>query len=445
MRRLRIRTRLVVGTSILAAAVLAVALIIARAEVARLLHDTAVDLAQSDLNSFATDLRTNPDESPDTVANGLLIVIRSSSGRDAVNTAPHDVQIALPREVGRDESFDVDDDEGRSYVVVGERVATRTGEWSLWAARDVTTTRSAITAIDAVFALVGLALLVVMVAGSMLLTRSALRPVDELRRHAEHLGDDDLLPVDPNGDELARLARTLNGLVQRVREGASRERRMVSDAAHELRTPLAGLRAELELTSRHPDDPAAVGAGLASARRSSERLEDLATNLLELSRLDEGADPHADLSAEAIVAEVLDAIDRARSRVAASAVEIGVQIGVTDSAATYRVGPYAVARIVDNLLSNALRAVGPEGTIGVEATDDAEGIRLRVDDDGTGAPDDFLPQAFERFARAEASRSEAGSGLGLALVAGIARSAGGSARVENLRPGFRAEVRLPKM
>ncbi|GAA2077086.1 HAMP domain-containing sensor histidine kinase [Pseudolysinimonas kribbensis] len=444
MTRLRIRTRLVAGTAVVGVIVLAVALIVARVEISQLLHDSAVQLARTDLSSFAVDLQRNPGEPPDTVANGLLIVVKDPSGRVVRDTAPDDVRRALPA-VASDSDFTFGDDEGRSYVVVGRLVQTSEGDWSLWAARDVSSSRSAVSGIDLVFVLMGIGLLVVLVLASWFLVRGALRPVEEMRRHAETLAGDELLPVGDNDDELARLASTLNDSVSRVRDAAWRERRMVSDAAHELRTPLAGLAAELELTRRHHDDPQQLDAGLVSAQRSAQRLGELATNLLELSRLDEAEAPPETADASEITAEMLDAIDRARTLVADRRLRIDDDIVVADPGARYEIGTMAISRVADNLLSNATRAVGARGTVVVRVKQDVDVLVIRVEDDGPGVPEDFLPVAFERFSRSDPARQREGSGLGLALVAAIAHAAGGAVRAENLGPGFAVEVRLPKM
>lgn len=445
MRRLRIRTRLVLGTSVLAAIVLGIALIVARAEVSQLLESSAVSLARSDLAPFVTDLRMNPGETPDPPTHGELIVVRDASGADAINTMPHDLRFALPAASASNAVTEFRDDEGRSYVIVTAIVQGHGASWSLWAARDVSSSAASIEGIDVVFIVMGVGLLAVLIGVSWILVRRALRPVDDLRRHASALGPDELLPVGDNGDELALLAGTLNDLVGRVRSGAARERQMVSDAAHELRTPLAGLRAELELARRHPDDAAATAARLEAAQIAADRLSDLATNLLELSRLDEGADVHATSTTDEVRDAVLAAVDRARNLAAGRDIDVVDEIALRDPDARYRVTPLAVGRVLDNLCSNAQRALGDGGTLVVEAREVDGTLVLAVQDDGPGAPEDFLAVAFERFTRADESRRDHGSGLGLALVAAIAQAAGGTATVVNTQPGFRAEVRLPKM
>lgn len=444
MRRLRLRSRLTLGTAVLAAVGVAVALALARVEVSRLLHDSSIALARSDTTSFAVEIRSNRGEAPDAVAAGLFIVIRDPSGAVVVDTAPDEVRAAIVRRAVTNTSFDVGDDEGRAWEVVSRPVRTAGGEWSIWAAREVTASKSAVSAIDDVFVLVGLGLLLLIVAGSWMLVGRALRPVEQLRRGAEGLGENEFLEV-YGDDELARLGRTLNDLVRRVRRSAARERRMVSDAAHELRTPLAAVRAELELAARAAGDPTTVAERVESARRSVDRMESLATNLLALARLDELGPSDVSTPARVIAHELLGAVDRARTTVAGQAIEIDDSVQLASPDALYGLDSIAVARILDNLLANAVRAVGDGGKIGVKLDDHLGELVCQVEDNGPGAPEGFLAVAFERFTQAESSRSGTGSGLGLAVVLGLAQSARGTVRVENLHPGFRVTVQLPKM
>lgn len=444
MRVLGIRSRLTIGGSIASAVALIIALGVASAQAESALESTAYALAQNDLVSFAADIASATGEGPDAAPAGLLIVIKDPSGKEVVDTAPHDVRLALPPAATTGERLEFRDDEGNSWVVAGRTVASSDGTWSLWAARDVSADRAAAESIDRVLALVGLGLLALLVAAFWLLARSALRPVESMRSHAEHLGDSELLPVGRGDDEITRLARTLNDMVERVRRGAEREQRMVSDAAHELRTPLASLRAELELARRHADDPDRLATGLDSAERSAERLAELATNLLELSRLDEqGAGSSTAASAAELRRAVLDAVDSGRSRAAHGDIDLDVTIDVERGEATYAIDPISYSRIVDNLLSNAVRAVGGSGHIVVALDDAGARLRLEVTDDGPGAPEDFLPHALERFTRAEVSRGSSGSGLGLALVAAIVHSAGGTVQLANTHPGFSVLVEIP--
>ncbi len=223
-----------------------------------------------------------------------------------------------------------------------------------------------------------------------------------MRRRAEDLGDggaDGHLPVGPAEDELAALARTLNRFVDRQHENAARERRMVSDAAHELRTPLAALTARLELAHRHSGDAPALEGDLTAAERDAARLSALAASLLELSRLDDGADEHVTSTADELVSELMASVDRARALPEAVTTEVDFVTAVPDGDARYAIGRSAFARVVDNLTANAL-AAATGGSVQVDLAQRDDELVLRVLDDGPGVPDAFLPHAFERFARA---------------------------------------------
>ncbi len=473
--RRSIRTRITLGSVAVGLVVLSAASVALHHQVRTATEDTDRSLAASDLAPFVQDLRQNPDELPDEPTRGVLVGIRAD-GRWVVDTLPRGVREALPttadtsgstdgrlqgdgdgdrdRDGGRDGSGDRDGDraatrevraDGRTYVVAGQQV----GDTVVWAARDTRPGQETIRRVDRSL-VVGTLLAVAAFAGTAwVLTGLALRPVARMRRRAEDLGDggaDGHLPVGPAEDELAALARTLNRFVDRQHENAARERRMVSDAAHELRTPLAALTARLELAHRHSGDAPALEGDLTAAERDAARLSALAASLLELSRLDDGADEHVTSTADELVSELMASVDRARALPEAVTTEVDFVTAVPDGDARYAIGRSAFARVVDNLTANAL-AAATGGSVQVDLAQRDDELVLRVLDDGPGVPDAFLPHAFERFARADASRNSAlgGSGLGLALVRGTAERAGGSATLRNRETGgAEAEVRLPR-
>jgi signal transduction histidine kinase len=290
----------------------------------------------------------------------------------------------------------------------------------------------------------------VFVAASWLLSTFALRPVTAMRRRAQRLrgtGADDRLPVGSAKDELAALAVTLNDFLDRVHDGTLRERRMVSDAAHELRTPLAALRTQLELAHDDFGDADALEREIRGAEVSVARLTALANGLLELSRL-EGDDAEPGYSsAVQLVDESMGSVDRARMLALGKRVEVSFATDDVDGTALYAVEADAFARMLDNLLSNAIHAVSESGTVELTIRDVEDALEIEVTDNGPGVPTGFLPKAFDRFSRPDESRSSAsgGSGLGLALVRAIAESAGGTAQLGNGDQGAVATIRLPKM
>jgi signal transduction histidine kinase len=269
---------------------------------------------------------------------------------------------------------------------------------------------------------------------------AALAPVERMRVQAAAIGAADLherLPVPRTRDELDRLATTLNDLLDRLHGALERERRIVSDASHELRTPISVLRTRLEVALRGGDDPAELRDALAGALDDGERLASLADVLLVLARADQHALP---LHREPL--DVQDLLEQAadRHRAAAGAAGRGLAIEVDiDGGAVVSADAQRVAQALDNLVVNALRYGA--GTIELRARVAAAGIELAVADRGPGFPEDFLPRAFERFSQASAAHGGEGAGLGLALVDAIARAHGGHAAVSN-RDGGGAEATI---
>jgi signal transduction histidine kinase len=304
--------------------------------------------------------------------------------------------------------------------------------------------------LDASLSIGGAIALLLFGAASWLLATFALRPVTAMRRRAESLsgtGENERLPVGTARDELSALATTLNDFLDRVHDGTLREKRMVSDAAHEIRTPLAALRTQLELAHDDFGDPAALEAEIIGAEQSVARLTALANDLLELSRLE--AEPGETLYATtpSLIDEAMGSIDRARMLALPNAVEVSFALGDLDDAASYRIEPRSFARILDNLLTNAVNAVDKSGTVDLRLDLHGDDLEVAVSDNGPGIPESFLPRAFDRFTRPDDSRTTTagGSGLGLALVRLIAETAGGIASLTNTGHGLTATVRLPKM
>ena len=277
--------------------------------------------------------------------------------------------------------------------------------------------------------------------GAWLLAGAALRPVERMRGQAEGMSVADnhaRLVVPGTRDELAALARTMNDLLGRLRAGVDHERELVADASHELRTPLSILRAELELAQRPGRTSLEIDAALGNAIDETDRLTRLADDLVTLAAADCGSDP---FRAEAFaIGEVLD---RAMVAAGAAAAQAGVHLSLSaDRPGWVSADPDRIRQAVDNLIANAMRHAPPGSTIDVAAKPSRIGtIDVTVSDRGPGFPEAFLPQAFDRFRRADAvrGRKTGGSGLGLAIVRSIAEAHGGRAWVTN-RPGGGAEA-----
>jgi heavy metal sensor kinase len=279
-----------------------------------------------------------------------------------------------------------------------------------------------------------LALLVATIAG-YLLAGAALRPVEAMRRKASAISartPGSRLPVPPADDEVSRLAKTLNQMLDRLETAFEHERRFVADASHELRTPLALLRTELELALRHPRSHAELEEALRSAAEETERLTSLAADLLLIARADQDGIP---VNPEPI--PVHELFDSVAARFGARAEEAGRAIVVEGGDdPVVDADPRRVEQALGNLVDNAL--VHGAGMVRLAAVTREGRVELHVSDEGDGFPDGFEARAFDRFSRADEARSRGGSGLGLAIVQSIATAHGGEAGVST--DGGRADV-----
>lgn len=290
--------------------------------------------------------------------------------------------------------------------------------------------------------LVGTPLLLLLLAGvTWLVVGSTLRPISALRRGAQVItatGVTRELPVPEARDEVRVLAVTLNDMLARLDAAQQRQRRLVSDTAHELRSPITSIRAQLEVALDHPEQqdwPQTAQDVLADTLR----LASLAEDLLVLARLDEyqpraAAGKPVDLAA--LVTEEVERSDGGRVPVTARTAGPCVVTGEGEG----------LRRLLRNLIDNAMR-YAKSGVEVAAGRDDSEAV-LTVSDDGPGIPEADRERAFDRFVRLDAARSRdetqaGGAGLGLAIVRAIARAHGGSASLEGGTPGLRAVVRIP--
>jgi two-component system OmpR family sensor kinase len=227
---------------------------------------------------------------------------------------------------------------------------------------------------------------------------------------------------------------TVRGVGYRLHDALARQRGFVADAGHELRTPLATLRAEVDLALRGDRDAAELRAALESAAEEAERMTRLADDLLVLARADQGRLP---LHPQPIVAGEL--LERAAARASAAAGAVGRAVVAEPRPEVQLLAdPDRALQALDNLLANALRYGDGTITLSARARDDY--VELHVTDEGQGIPADLIERAFERFARGDEARaSGSGSGLGLAIVEAVARAHEGEAHARN-RPEGGADV-----
>ena len=312
-----------------------------------------------------------------------------------------------------------------------------------------------VTGLLAAIALFALGLSVVV---SAAMARRFTTPLRRLTEASRGLAEGDLSRRVPAGQvragssELAELAVQFNAMADRLEESVEiirrdrdRSRDFLADVSHELRTPLAALRTFNELLREGADaDPAARAEFIESSGQQIERLDWLAQNLLELSKLDSGL-VLLDLRPDDLRAAVESAVEQSAS--AARKRGIALSLNLPASPVRIRHDPQRIGQVVANLVSNAVKFTGHGGTVSVDVAGTADGARVDVVDTGVGIEAAELPHIFERFyrgSRANEARGS-GSGLGLAIARSIVEMHGGGIEVESrVGAGSRFSVTLPR-
>lgn len=320
---------------------------------------------------------------------------------------------------------DVVEGEGDRYVVVTADVPDSTA--FVVVARSLESVDQ--TATSTTWLLAAGSVLVILTVGGLtwVLTGRALRPVDDMRNEAAQITQANLsarLPKPDTGDEVERLATTLNALLDRLEHAVLTQRQFVADASHELRSPMAGLRAVLETSRLDADDTV-------DALRELTRIEDLVADLLLLAR-SEARPPRRDLVDVAAEA----------TTVAARPGRVPVQVNVPDHAWVEGDGQ-ALSRVLRNLLDNAQRHARTTVRLDI---DDAVPLQIVVSDDGPGIPEADRERVFGRFVRLDEARArdDGGSGLGLAIVRQVVLDHGGTVTIQDAAPGARFVIDLPR-
>jgi two-component system, OmpR family, sensor kinase len=325
--------------------------------------------------------------------------------------------------------------EGERERVLAAPFAPRRG-WVAVAGVSLESLDSTLSHVRRELLVAGAALVAVAGFGAYGLARAALSPVERLRREVAALSERDESPgvrVPSTRDEIAALATTMNSLLTRLHNALARQRALVADASHELRTPFAVLSGELELAALPGRSREELADALLRAGEEAARLARITDQLLFLARSDEDRIPqHRQRK------NVSRLLARSAERVAARARSAGVwcRVEAPDELAA-DLDPDRLGEAIDNLVDNALR-FAPAGTpIVLTARAICDDLAIGVADSGPGFPAEFLPHAFERFARPVAVRAgdDRGAGLGLAIVNAIAAAHGGRATARNQPDG----------
>ncbi len=421
--------------TLLAAGLFAVTLAVASLGLLRALERTLVDDLRSEdreaLRQRAAELFTRgipADAIPVAAETGAAFELPAAGARRVVVLAPSFDVLTSSSTIATDEL-------GRQQVVYSGSVpmasaellgiegdpdafdvsAMSVGGVTLATASPLDAVRDTIDATRRLLWLIG-PVLVALVAGlAWLLAGRALRPVHAVTSRVAEIGSHSLherVPVPASDDEIAELARTMNGMLGRLETATSTSRRLVSDASHELRTPVAVMRAELEVArmAERPDWQLSSTVLLDEL----DRLQGLVDDLLLLARGDERAFTSASFSLADVVHEVA-----ARTR------RVPVEAAVSDDVDPVVGDAEAIRRAVDHVVANAARHA--TSMVRIEAEADGQEITVHVDDDGPGIPADRRADVVRRFVRIDEGRgrSGGGAGLGLAVTSDVVAAHGG--------------------
>jgi signal transduction histidine kinase len=311
-------------------------------------------------------------------------------------------------------------------------------EWVI-VGRNLETVEEARSALTIALVIIMPLLLLVVGLVTWLVTARALSPVDAIRAEVDAISTRDLhrrVPDPPGDDEISRLAGTMNRMLERLEAGQQRARRFVSDASHELRSPVAAIRQFAEVALAHPERTA-VGELAEVVLEEDVRLQRLVEDLLLLTRIDEGTIPHP---TGAVDVDDLLLEDAARLRATTD-----LKIDVRSVSAGRVIGDAEqLERLIRNLTDNASRHA--RAMIRLSLQEVSGRTILCVDDDGIGVDPAEREHIFQRFVRLDDARDRdsGGSGLGLAIVREVATFHGGSVRIlDNDLGGTRFQVDLP--
>ena len=332
-----------------------------------------------------------------------------------------------------------DDNELIDFRVWAKRAQTHDGPVTVYIGTSLDSVNETIATVRRVLLLILPPLLALLAVASWVLVGRALRPVEAIRAEVADISGralDRRVPVPPNRDEIGRLASTMNEMLDRLQAASERQRKFVADASHELQSPIAALRTQLEVAIAQPatTDWAATSSDLLAESRHMERL---VRDLLFLARSD------GEESVRRIEPVDLDDIVLEEATRLRSSARVGVDASGV-SAAPLSGNRDELTRLVRNLLENAEHHA--ESRVRIRLSDEGHEIILVVEDDGPGVAPAERERIFQRFTRLDEARSRhnGGTGLGLAIVKEITERHGGTVCVENAAPGARFAVRLPQ-
>jgi signal transduction histidine kinase len=436
--RAGVRTRSALAAAVVMTLSLAVAGGVLLLVLYRSLGSTAQGAAAARAEQIVAQLRTDAPREvdpsllvTDSQIGAVQIVDATGTVLAASNGAPHSPLVSPLLRDGQSGSVVRVEGPGGSfdYWVSARAAAVRGGSVSILVGADREPVESVVTKVAALVAFGSPVIIGLVVVGTYRLVGAALGPVEAIRSRVASISSTDLaqrVPIPATQDEIAHLAATMNAMLARLERGRAAQHRLVSDASHELRSPLATITAALEMASGRPelmDNDLIDESLLPEARRMHQFIEDL----LLLARSDEDA---MELRGDDVDIDDLLLAEASRLRA------IGSVHTVTHIQPCRTVGDRgALARVIRNLVDNAVRYAS--STVTMACRPEAGQVVITIADDGPGIPVQDRARVFERFVRLDPTRtrSSGGSGLGLSIVEQIVRSHHGSVAVSDAAHG----------
>lgn len=331
------------------------------------------------------------------------------------------------------------------WRIVHVKVAGPDGPLTVQVGRSLAAFEHELNELLLTFLLAGPLTLLAAISGGYFLAYRVLRPVQEMTRAARDISADRLnerIAIVNARDELGQLGGTLNQMIERLERSFAEMQRFTADAAHELRTPLAIIRNEAEVTLRSRRTDNEYCHVLENVLEETNRLSELADRLLFLCRHDAGLSPPG-RDVVAVENLLLEVVNNMRP----VAQEKQLTIALTDNAACQMMGDrLQLRRVLYNLVDNAIKYTDAPGQISVSNRVGADEATICIADTGCGIPAEHVTRIFDRFYRVDASRANNGAGLGLAICQSIVRGLGGAIAVESrVGKGTTFTVRLPKV
>lgn len=428
----------------LAVLVVGVALIVGSVILVQLLHSNLVDSAKTNTEAQADSIAAVMEDNSES---GMAPLVSIDDDEDQfIQILDDEGQVLGASEhVSGQADLRGDDDEiavpfdSDRFIVADSDVDTSGGDRVVVVGNSLEDADEAATSLTGLL-LIGAPVLMLIVGGTTwFAVGRTLAPVERIRREADEITGHELhrrLPEPGSRDEIGRLARTMNQMLGRLDQAQQQQRRFVSDAAHELRSPVASIKQNLEVATDYPDY-LSLPELLETVSSESTRLERLTTALLSLARLDERSQ-HA--STEAVDMDDLVFAEAGRLRTTSR-----LHIDTAKVSAGRVLGDGALlSQALRNLVDNAERHA--QDTIALSLVEEGQNVRLTVEDDGSGIPEEEAERVFDRFVRLDEARGrdEGGSGLGLAIVHDIVAAHHGTvAATRSHLGGARLVITLP--